>query len=62
MTLTWIFHAAEQKSKGESKGGGGGEGGSLGIPDPQVLDASSIRVLILNSFNDEIAHHYLTRT
>ena len=61
MTLTWIFHAAEQKSKGESKGGGGG-GGSLGIPDPQVLDASSIRVLILNSFNDEIAHHYLTRT
>ena len=59
MTLTWIFHAAEQKSKGESKGG---EGGSLGIPDPQVLDASSIRVLILNSFNDKIAHHYLTRT
>lgn len=41
---------------------GGGEGGSLGIPDPQVLDASSIRVLILNSFNDKIAHHYLTRT
>ena len=45
--------------KANLKGGGGG---SLGIPDPQVLDASSIRVLILNSFNDEIAHHYLTRT
>ena len=43
--------------KGEGRGGG-----SLGIPDPQVLDASSIRVLILNSFNDKIAHHYLTRT
>ena len=42
--------------------GGGGDGGSLGIPDPQVLDVSSIRVLILNSFNDKIAHHYLTRT
>lgn len=49
--------------KANLKGGGGGrEGGSLGIPDPQVLDASSIRVLILNSFNDKIAHHYLTRT
>ena len=42
--------------------GGRVEGGCLGIPDPQVLDASSIRVLILNSFNDKIAHHYLTRT
>ena len=48
--------------KANLKGGGGREGGSLGIPDPQVLDASSIRVLILNSFNDKIAHHYLTRT
>lgn len=39
--------------------GGRGESGDSGSPSPRRFIN---RVLILNSFNDKIAHHYLTRT
>ena len=46
--------------KANLKGGGGGGGsGDSGSPSPRRFIN---RVLILNSFNDKIAHHYLTRT